>query len=174
MYEFQIVETYVCQSFQTLYEASPIINITQRSFAVFYPIMYVTHRSFAAPARATRDFFWLYHTYSLLRGGFYNASSGFGLWAKTLRGQFIINWGPLLESPETFGFSRSCETHVHVLIFWVRLSFISFNSSLTCDLLNKMTCSLISSVATEPFSSLLVTARLDSGLKGGFSFLPKN
>ena len=31
-------------------------------------------------------FFWLYHTYSLLRGGFYNASSGFGLWAKTLRG----------------------------------------------------------------------------------------
>ena len=64
VYEFQIVEAYVCQSFQTLYEASPIIN--------------VTHRSFAAPAPATRDFFWLYHTYSLLRGGFYNASSGFG------------------------------------------------------------------------------------------------
>ena len=87
VYEFQIVETYVCQSFQTLYEASPIINVTHRSFAVFHPIMYVTHRSFAAPAPATRDFFWLYHTYSLLRGGFYNASSGFGLWAKTLRGQ---------------------------------------------------------------------------------------
>ena len=49
--------------------------------------MYVTHRSFAAPAPAIRDFFWLCHTYSLLRGGFYNASSGFGLWAKTLRGQ---------------------------------------------------------------------------------------
>ena len=49
--------------------------------------MYVTHGSFAAPAPAIRDFFWLYHTYSLLRGGFYNASSGFGLWAKTLRGQ---------------------------------------------------------------------------------------
>ena len=78
VYEFQIVETYVCQSFQTLYEASPIINVTQRSFAVFHPIMYVTHRSFAAPAPATPDFFWLYHTYSLLRGGFYNASSGFG------------------------------------------------------------------------------------------------
>ena len=40
--------------------------------------MYVTHRSFAAPAPAIRDFFWLCHTYSLLRGGFYNASSGFG------------------------------------------------------------------------------------------------
>ena len=86
-YEFQIVEAYFCQSFQTLYEASPIINVTHRSFAVFHPIMYVTHRSFAAPTPATRDFFWLYHTYSLLRGGFYNASSGFGLWAKTLRGQ---------------------------------------------------------------------------------------
>ena len=49
--------------------------------------MYVTQRSFAAPAPKIRDFFWLYHTYSLLRGGFYNASSGFGLWAKTLRGQ---------------------------------------------------------------------------------------
>ena len=36
--------------------------------------MYVTHRSFAAPAPViSRDFFWLYHTYSLLRGGFYNA-----------------------------------------------------------------------------------------------------
>ena len=46
--------------------------------------MYVTHRSSAAPAPAIRDFFWLYHTYSLLRGGFYNASSGFG---PTLRGQ---------------------------------------------------------------------------------------
>ena len=68
MYEFQIVETYVCQSFQTLYEASPIINVTHRSFAVFHPIMYVTHRSFAAPAPAIRDFFWLYHKYSLLRG----------------------------------------------------------------------------------------------------------
>ena len=86
VYEFQIVEAYVCQSFQTLYKASPIINVTHRSFAVFHPIMYVTHRSFVAPAPATRDFFWLYHTYSLLRGGFYNASSGFGLWAKTLRG----------------------------------------------------------------------------------------
>ena len=82
VYEFRIVEAYVCPSFQTLYEASPIINVTQRSFAVFHPIMYVTHRSFAAPAPATRDFFWLYHTYSLLRGGFYNASSGFGLWAR--------------------------------------------------------------------------------------------
>ena len=90
VYEFQIVETYVCQSFQTLHEASPIINVTQRSFAVFHPIMYVTQRSFAAPAPATRDFFWLYHTYSLLRGGFYNASSGFGLWAKTLRGQIWL------------------------------------------------------------------------------------
>ena len=49
--------------------------------------MYVTHRSFAALPPAIRDFFWLYHTYSLLRRGFYNASSGFGLWAKTLRGQ---------------------------------------------------------------------------------------
>ena len=55
----------------------PIINVTHRSFAVFHPIMYVTHRSSAAPAPATREFFWLYHTYSLLRGGFYNASSGF-------------------------------------------------------------------------------------------------
>ena len=87
MYEFQIVETYVCQSFQTLYEASPITNVTHRSSAVFHPIMYVTHRSFAAPAPATQDFFWLYHTYSLLRGGFYNASS----WAKTLRGQLTTN-----------------------------------------------------------------------------------
>ena len=84
-----IVETYVCQSFQTLYEASPIINVTHRSFAAFHPIMYVTQRSFVAPARAIRDFFWLYHTYSLLRGGFYiNASSGFDLWAKTLRGNY--------------------------------------------------------------------------------------
>ena len=63
----KIVETYVCQSFQTLYEASPIINVTRRSFAVFHPIMYVTHRSFAAPAPAIQDFFWLYHTYSLLQ-----------------------------------------------------------------------------------------------------------
>ena len=38
--------------------------------------MYVTNISFAPPAPAIRDFFWLYHTYSLLRGGFYNASSG--------------------------------------------------------------------------------------------------
>ena len=52
--------------------------------------MYVTQRSFAAPAPAIRDFFWLYHTYSLLREGFYNASSGFGLWDKTLRGQLIL------------------------------------------------------------------------------------
>ena len=52
--------------------------------------MYITHRSFAAPAPAIRDFFWLYHTYSLLCGGFYNASSGFGLWAKTLRGQLML------------------------------------------------------------------------------------
>ena len=80
----------ICQSFQSLYEASPIINGTHRSFAVFHPIMYVTHRSFAAPAPAIRDFFWLYHTYSLLHGGFYNASSGFGLEAKTLRGAIII------------------------------------------------------------------------------------
>ena len=76
VYEFYIVETYVCQSFQTLYEASPIINVTHRSFAVFHPIMHVTHQSFAAPAPAIRDFFWLYHTCSLLRGGFYNASCG--------------------------------------------------------------------------------------------------
>ena len=48
VYEFQIVEAYVCQSFQTLYEASPIINVTQRSFSVFHPITYVTNRSFAA------------------------------------------------------------------------------------------------------------------------------
>ena len=65
----------ICQSLQSLYEASPIINVTHRSFAVFHPIMYVTHRSFAAPAPTIRDFFWLYHTYSLLCGGFYNASS---------------------------------------------------------------------------------------------------
>ena len=90
VYEFQIVETYVCQSFQTLYEASPITNDTHRSFAVFHPIMYVTHRSFAVPAPATRDFVWLYHAYSLLRGGFYNASSGFGLWAKTLWAQKLL------------------------------------------------------------------------------------
>ena len=51
--------------------------------------MYVIHRSFAAPAPAIRDF-WLYHTYSLLRGGFYNASSGFGPEAKTLRGQKFL------------------------------------------------------------------------------------
>ena len=48
---------YVCHLFQTLCEASPIINVTQRSFAVFHLIMYVTHRSFAAPAPAIRDFF---------------------------------------------------------------------------------------------------------------------
>ena len=82
-----VYETYFCQPFQTLCEASPIINVTQRSFAVFHPIMYVAHRSFAAPAPTIRDFFWLYHAFSLLRGGFYDASSGFGLWAKTLRGQ---------------------------------------------------------------------------------------
>ena len=60
--------------------------------------MYVTRRSFAAPAPTIRDFFWLYHIYILyyagvsimppwvlaqtlrgqLRGGFYNTSSGFG------------------------------------------------------------------------------------------------
>ena len=81
----------ICQSFQTLYEASPIINVTHRSFAVFHPIMYVTHRSFAAPAPAIRDFFRVIpYIYSLLRGGFYNASSGFGLWAKTLRGQLLL------------------------------------------------------------------------------------
>ena len=56
----------VCQSFQTLYEASPIINVTHRSFAVFYPIMYVTHISFAAPAPAIRDFFW--YICSITRG----------------------------------------------------------------------------------------------------------
>ena len=56
--------------------------------------MYVTHRSFAAPAPAIGDFFWLYHTYSLLRGGFCNALSGFGLWAKTL-------WGQLSKSRAT-------------------------------------------------------------------------
>ena len=49
--------------------------------------MYVTHRSFAAPAPAIRDFFWLYHAYSLLRKGFYDVSLGFGPEAKTLRGQ---------------------------------------------------------------------------------------
>ena len=38
--------------------------------------MYVTHRSFAAPAPAIQDFFWLCHTYSLLSGGFYNACGG--------------------------------------------------------------------------------------------------
>ena len=53
--------------------------------------MYVTHRSFAAPAPAIRDFFWLYHTYSLLRGGFYNASSGFGLWAKPCGANKSVN-----------------------------------------------------------------------------------
>ena len=46
----------ICQSFQTLYEASPIINVTHRFFAVFHPILYVTHRSFSAPAPAIRDF----------------------------------------------------------------------------------------------------------------------
>ena len=65
-------------------------KLYQRSFAVFHPIMYVTQRSFAVPAPAIRDFFWLYHTYSLLRGVFYNASSGFGLWAKSLWGQLTI------------------------------------------------------------------------------------
>ena len=35
VYEFQIVETYVCQSFQTLYEASPIINVTQNPLRSF-------------------------------------------------------------------------------------------------------------------------------------------
>ena len=93
-----IVETYVCQSFQTLYEASSILNVTHRSFAVFHPIMYVTHRSFAAPAPAIQDFFWLYHTYSLLRGGFYNASSGFGPRAKTLRGQKHVKFSSLVWS----------------------------------------------------------------------------
>ena len=92
----------ICQSFQTLYEASPIINVTHRSFAVFHPIMCVTHRSFAAPAPVIRDFFWLYHTYSLLRGGFYNASSGFGPEAKTLLGQLMIFTQELkLHSPES-------------------------------------------------------------------------
>ena len=90
IFQLTVSMSNICQSFQTLYEASLIINVTHRSFAVFHPIMYVAHRSFAAPAPATRDFFWLYHTYSLLRGGFYNASSGYGLLAKTLRGQQII------------------------------------------------------------------------------------
>ena len=35
----------------------------------------------------SRFFLVIPYIYSLLRGGFYNASSGFGLWAKTLRGQ---------------------------------------------------------------------------------------
>ena len=39
---------------------------------------------------------------------------------------------------------------------------------------NKFTCSLFSSVATEPISSLLLTAGLDSELKDGLSLLPKN
>ena len=56
----------ICQSFQTLYEASPIINVTHRSFAVFHPIMYVTRRSFAAPAPATRDVFWSGYTIHIL------------------------------------------------------------------------------------------------------------
>ena len=56
--------------------------------------MYVTPRSFAAPAPATRDFFWLYHTYSLLRGGFYNASSGFGL---DFRSRPILSLSSLIE-----------------------------------------------------------------------------
>ena len=107
VYEFQIVETYVCQSFQTLYEASPIINVTHRSFAVFHPIMYVTHGSFAAPALAIRDFFWLYHTYSLLRGGFYNTSSGFGPKVKTLRGN---NKEIVLGMPNCVGRRVICQS----------------------------------------------------------------
>ena len=82
IFQLTISMSNICQSFQTLYEASPIINVTLRSFAVFHPIMYVTHRSFAAPA----PFLVIPYIYSLLRGGFYNASSGFALWAKTLRG----------------------------------------------------------------------------------------
>ena len=39
---------------------------------------------------------------------------------------------------------------------------------------NKITCSLFSSVATEPITSLLLTAGLDSELKDGLSLLPKN
>jgi len=65
-------------------------------------------------------------------------------------------WGPFLESPETFGFSRPCE--IHDLIFWVLLSYIALNISLTSDLLkqNHVFFVLISSVATEPISSLFL------------------
>ena len=77
---------YVCQSFQTICEASSIINVTQRSFAVFHPVMYVTHRSFAAPAPSIRDFFWLYHIYILYYAGVSIMPPRVSE-AKTLRGQ---------------------------------------------------------------------------------------
>ena len=69
IFQLTISMSNICQSFQTLYEASPIINVTHRSFAVFHPIMYVTHRSFAAPAPAIRDFFWLYTIHILYYAG---------------------------------------------------------------------------------------------------------
>ena len=81
--------TYICQA---LCEASPIINVTHRSFAVFRPIMYVTHRFSAAPAPAIRHFFWLYHTYSLLRGDLYNASTGFGPACGGKKHQWNTKW----------------------------------------------------------------------------------
>ena len=57
------------KSFQTLYEASPIINVTHRSFAVFHPIMYVTHRSFAAPAPLRFEIFSGYTIHILYYAG---------------------------------------------------------------------------------------------------------
>ena len=74
-------------SFQTLYEASPIINVTHRSFAVFHPIMYVTHRSFAAPAPLRFEIFSGYTIHILYYAGVsvmpprVLASGPLGLWA---------------------------------------------------------------------------------------------
>ena len=88
IFQLTISMSNICQSFQTLYEASyhkcyPQILCGLSSNHVRYP------QILCGPCSCDSRFFLVIpYIYSLLRGGFYNASSG--LWAKTLRGQIVL------------------------------------------------------------------------------------
>ena len=76
----------------------------------------------------SRFFLVIPYIYSLLRGGFYNASSGFGPEAKTLRGQLSINNFNSKIGPGTQNRTRM---------------LLSFRSELNCCFFTDAPCSLL-------------------------------
>ena len=121
--------------------------------------------------------------------GYFNIYSLYNIWKDQLYricGSESYEW---FFGPEKFSKKRAPAGNLkkmHVCtVFQDGVEYMSLSSGFDCPISpstlvwaalcsNKITCSLFSSVATEPISSLLLTAGLHSELKDGLSLFPKN